>query len=79
MFPIFRGWLLRGLVCVTYETGTRSVALHCPLLKAVMYALSRERVYYPDNDAGMWLPSRCLAMDARSDSDIPVFRLYATI
>jgi hypothetical protein len=24
-----------------------------------------------DNDAGTWLPSRCLAMDARSNSDIP--------
>jgi hypothetical protein len=27
MFPIFRGWLLRGLVIVTYETATQSVAV----------------------------------------------------
>jgi hypothetical protein len=27
MFPIFRGWLLRGLIIVTYETATRSVAV----------------------------------------------------
>jgi hypothetical protein len=44
------------------------------------YALSRDGFnYYPDNDAGMWLPSRCLAMDTRSDSDIPAFMRYATI
>jgi hypothetical protein len=35
--------------------------------------------YYPDNDAGTCLPSRCLAMDARSDTDIPAFRRYATL
>jgi hypothetical protein len=53
-----------------------------------MYALSRERVYncHPDNDAltalivaETWLPSHCLAMDARSDSDIPAFRQHVTI
>jgi hypothetical protein len=44
-----------------------------------MYAQSHERVCYPDNDAGIWLPSRCLAMDARSESDIPAFRRYSTI
>jgi hypothetical protein len=27
MFPIFRGWPLRGLAIVTYETATRSVAV----------------------------------------------------
>jgi hypothetical protein len=27
MFPIFRGWPLRGLAVVTYETATRSVAV----------------------------------------------------
>jgi hypothetical protein len=27
MFPIFRGWQLRGLAVVTYETATRSVAV----------------------------------------------------
>jgi hypothetical protein len=27
MFPIFRGWPLRGLPIVTYETATRSVAV----------------------------------------------------
>jgi hypothetical protein len=26
-----------------------------------------------------WLPSRCLAMDVRSDSDIPAFRRHATM
>jgi hypothetical protein len=27
MFPMFRGWPLRGLAIVTYETATRSVAV----------------------------------------------------
>jgi hypothetical protein len=38
-----------------------------------MYALLCERVCHPDNDTGNWLPSRCLAKDGRSDSDIPAF------
>jgi hypothetical protein len=43
------------------------------------YMLSRERVCHSHKDAGPWLPSRCLAMDARSDSDIPAFRRHATL
>jgi hypothetical protein len=35
--------------------------------------------YHPDNDAEPWLPNRCLAMDARSDSDIQTFRRHTTI
>jgi hypothetical protein len=34
---------------------------------------------YPNNDTGTWLPSRCLAMYRRSDSDIPAFMRHATI
>jgi hypothetical protein len=54
----------------------------------LMYALSHKYVYnfHLDNDAFTALivaetlpPSRCLAMDARSDSDIPAFRRHVTI
>jgi hypothetical protein len=44
-----------------------------------MYALSHEHVCHPDNDAEPWIPSRCLTMDARSDSDILAFRRQVTI
>jgi hypothetical protein len=51
-----------------------------------MYALSRELVSHLDNDAfttlivaETWLPNRCLAMDARSDSDIPAFKRHVAI
>jgi hypothetical protein len=38
-----------------------------------MCALSCELVSYPDSVQETWLPSRCLAMDYGSDSDIPAF------
>jgi hypothetical protein len=46
---------------------------------SAMYALSREYVCHPDNDAEPWIPSRCLTMDPRSDSDIPAFWRQATV
>jgi hypothetical protein len=33
---------------------------------------------HPDNAAETWIPSRCLTMDARSDSDILAFKRHAT-
>jgi hypothetical protein len=40
-----------------------------------MYALPRERVVSQET----WLPSRRLATDVRSNSDIPAFRRHATM
>jgi hypothetical protein len=34
---------------------------------------------HPDNDTEPWILSRCLAMGARSDSDILAFRRHATL
>jgi hypothetical protein len=64
---------------VVVTAGTALDLVFNSVVTSVMYALSREHVCHRDNDAELWIPSRCLTMDAHPDSDISAFRRHTTI
>jgi hypothetical protein len=59
--------------------GTALVLVSIFAVRSVMRYRVNVFNCHPENDGGTWLSSRCLAMDARSDADIPAFRRHATI
>jgi hypothetical protein len=64
---------------VFVTAGTARVLVFISVVTSVTYALSRAHASHPDNGTEPWIPSRCLTMGARSDSDILAFRWHATL
>jgi hypothetical protein len=49
---------------VFVTTGTARVLVFISVVTSVMYALSHEPVFDPNNDTELWIPSCCLTVDA---------------